>query len=146
MNLKPNLRAIWASLLFLLVVVSITFVAIPRYLQMSEKIKEANNNPKFNLGTIKSAASIYYGDSQGIWPRNLEKDLVPKYLKAIPALHLEKYGHKSSNQVEYYPFLNSVGILDDPYKLRDTGHWLYDSKTGTILIDCTHVSGGSVFF
>ncbi len=132
---KPSIRAICSSLLFLLLIVIIVTIITPRFIQMVEKSREGSAIG--NLGTLKSAASIYYGDSQGIWPGNLEKDLVPKYLKSIPTLHLEKYGHPPSNQVEYYPFLNASGKLDVS-KLKDTGHWLYDSKTGAVLIDCTH--------
>jgi len=93
---------------------------------------------KGSLGTLKSAASIYYGDTEGIWPRDLEKDLVPKYLKEIPTIHLEKYGHSASNKVEYYPFLDKHWKVDAK-KFRDTGHWLYDSSVGTLIIDCTHL-------
>lgn len=137
MNLKSNLGlgAIFISFLFLLFVGWVGTSFYLKFNTMLVKSKEGAN--KGSLGAIKSAASIYYGDSKGIWPRNLEKDLAPKYLKTIPLLHLERYGHPSSSQVEYYPFLDSQGKVD-PKLLKDTGHWLYDPKTGSLVIDCTH--------
>ncbi len=134
MDSKTNFRVVWASLLVLTVVVYFTSVTTSRFLQMMEKSREGS--AKGSLGSLKSAASVYFGDSHGVWPQDL-RDLVPKYLKEIPILHLEKYGHPPSNQVETYPFLDSTGKIDAT-KLKDTAHWLYDSTTGTVLIDCTH--------
>lgn len=45
--------------------------------------------------------------------------------------------HQLSSEVETYPFLNEKAEVD-VLKLKDTGHWLYDPKTGTVLLDCTH--------
>src|ERR1051326_4940909 len=61
------------TLIELMIVVAIigilAAIAIPRFAQMLEKSREGAT--KGNLGSIKSAASIYYGDTQGIWPTTL---------------------------------------------------------------------------
>lgn len=46
-------------------------------------------------------------------------------------------GHSPSSEVETYPFLDAKGKVDLKL-LRDTGHWLYNPKTGRLLVDCTH--------
>lgn len=57
---------------------------------------------------------------------------------SLPEVALEfGLGHHPSAQVEEYPFLNARGEVA-PELLRDTGHWLYDPKTGRLLVDCTH--------
>ena len=88
---------------------------------------------------FKSAISIYYGDHEGLWPPRLDDpDFVKKYLTdGIPQIHLEHRGHEPSNFVETYPFTKGEDEIDFSL-LRDTGHWLYDSSTGTVLLDCTH--------
>ena len=93
---------------------------------------------KGNCGAIKSAISIYYGDHNGIWPKRLDQpDFLGKYIDEIPRVRLSHFGHPDSNMVETFPFLKPNGDLD-PTLLRDTGHWLYDSATGTVAVDCTH--------
>jgi len=61
------------TLIELMIVVAIigilAAIAIPRFAQMLEKSREGST--KGNLGSIKSAASIYYGDTQGTWPTTL---------------------------------------------------------------------------
>jgi prepilin-type N-terminal cleavage/methylation domain-containing protein len=62
------------TLIELMIVVAIigilAAIAIPRFAQMLEKAREGST--KGNLGSLKSAASIYYGDQQGIWPTTLQ--------------------------------------------------------------------------
>lgn len=101
-------RIFWGCLLGILVLAAIF---IPRFMQMLEKSREGS--AKGNLGSLKSAASIYYGDSYGIWPSTLE-ELIPKYLKAIP-----KDPITGSQKV--------VAAYDG------TGGWVYDKMTGNVM-------------
>src|SRR5271170_2753202 len=61
------------TLIELMIVVAIigilAAIAIPRFAQMLEKSREGST--KGNIAGLKSAASIYYGDLQGIWPTTL---------------------------------------------------------------------------
>src|SRR5580698_5424861 len=61
------------TLIELMIVVAIigilAAIAIPRFAQMLEKSKEGAT--KGNIGAMKSAAEIYYGNWQGIWPTTL---------------------------------------------------------------------------
>src|SRR5260370_30268043 len=68
-----RLKAKGFTLIELMIVVAIigilAAIAIPRFAQMLEKSREGST--KGNLGALKSAVSIYYGDWQGIWPNTL---------------------------------------------------------------------------
>ena len=64
------------------------------------------------MGSVKSAAAIYYGDTQGLWPPTLDI-LVPKYLKSIP-----KDPVTGSQKV--------VAIYDG------TGGWVYNKRYGDV--------------
>ena len=52
-----------------------------RFGMMLQKAKEAEL--KGNMGEIKAALSLYYGDHGGQWPDNLQQ-LIPEYLEEIP--------------------------------------------------------------
>ena len=100
---------------------------------------------KMRWESIVNACYQYYGDHEPNWPKDLEKDLVPKYLPAFPETNLQTYGHPASATVEHYPFLLGTGMID-ANKLRDNGHWLYDSVTKRLIIDCTHKDACGVPF
>lgn|GEM_PF-2130400 len=91
---------------------------------------------KVNLAIIRSAISIYYADNEGRFPKNMEL-LLWRYLGAIPPIVLRRYGHAVSSAIESRTFSDKQGKVD-PAPLQDTGHWLYDPKSGNIIIDCTH--------
>ncbi|MFA5140210.1 MAG: DUF2330 domain-containing protein [Elusimicrobiota bacterium] len=84
-----------------------------------------------NLGTIRSALSIYYGDMEGQYPADpyaLTKD--HKYLPGIPPVKLPPY-HADSNAIE----LLTAGDSDD------SGGWGYvvdGSSQGVVFVNCTH--------
>lgn len=89
-----------------------------------------------NLGAIRSALSIYYGDMEGLFPADpYTLTLGKKYMKTIPTAKLPPY-HSDSNAIRL--------ISGEDYKagdLDDTGGWLYvidGENTGTAAVNCLH--------
>ena len=89
-------------------------------------IRKANENvAKGNLGILRMSIMTYYGTNEGVWPSNpLPNSLIPNYVNEIPYLNLND--HPRTNQVA------------GP-NITDSGGWCYDSATGKICIDCTHL-------
>jgi len=91
---------------------------------------------KGNLGAIRSALSIYYGDLEGQYPRDLS-DLTAagKYLASLPRAKTPKY-HPDSSAVQ------SLTSADAQLgRFSDAGGWAYvvsGSSAGTVLVNCTH--------
>jgi len=87
-----------------------------------------------NLGQIRSALSIYYGDMEGFYPQNLDELTVNrKYIESIPKVTVHK--HFDTRKVAYY---KTVGV-----NVKDTGRWGYvndpsNMDYGTLFVDCTH--------
>lgn len=107
-------------------------IAIPRYAQMLEKSREGAT--KGNLGALKSAASIYYGDHNGKWPSNLEKDLVPKYIDAIPPVKATGAFVAGAQS----PVGNNVAMAKQGEVPSGSGSgWLYDSALGKVYVNST---------
>ena len=102
-----------------------------------------------NLGAMRSALAIYYGDTVGKYPSRPE-DLLKgqgstKYLVHIPALTIPD--HPTTAEIVIYPahVCQDHSILGN--QIKDTGKWGYvaDPKAscyGTIFIDCTHTRTG----
>ncbi len=107
-------------------------IAIPRFAQMLEKSKEGAT--KGNLGSIEAAMAIYYGDHQGQWPADLEKDLVPKYLAAIPPV--KATGAFVANGKS--PVGDTVALAQKGQVPTESGSgWLYDSALGRVYVNST---------
>lgn len=86
------------TLIELMIVVAIigilAAVAIPRFAEMLEKAREGAT--KGNIGALKSAVSIYYGDNTGIWPNDLTMSFT-KYMDRMPPVKVTHPG--SGNQL-----------------------------------------------
>jgi hypothetical protein len=101
------------------------FVDIKTYDSVSPRpSKQAN---LANLVQIRSAVSIYYGDSEGEFPANLNL-LVPNYLRSLPAVTTDAAGVK--NTVTLFTKRPTI-----PGELRKTGGWGYVTSTGEVFID-----------
>ncbi len=93
---------------------------------------------KGGLGSLRAATSIYYGDTEGSYPANLDA-LVPKHVDAIPAIQVG--GHERTKAVRIVT--KAGGKSAGPY-LKDTGGWVYfqtpgnPDLDGTVVIDCVH--------
>lgn len=100
-----------------------------------KKVREGE--AKGHLGALKAELAIFYGNTEGTYPKDL-KELLPKHLKEIPKLNLPH--HSPTSQVRVVD--EAKGDKIDPF-VKDSGGWLYigdDSSKlwGEIVIDCTH--------
>jgi prepilin-type N-terminal cleavage/methylation domain-containing protein len=133
MNKTKKWGASGFTLIELMIVVAIigilAAIAIPKFASLIRKSSEGAS--KGNLGAIRSALSIYYGDLEGQYPATVESLTVGgKYLSSIPAAKAPNY-HSDSAGVTY-------GVSAD-----DAGGWNYnntnaEANQGTILVNCTH--------
>lgn len=93
---------------------------------------------KAQLGVLRSALALYYGDKEGEYPATLAA-LIPKYLSYFPAI--SSPGHPKSNKITVVT--SAKGYSAGPY-VKDTGGWLYfrvpgnEKLDGTVVIDCLH--------
>lgn len=109
-------------------------------------VKSGEGATKGALGMLRSASSIYYGNSEGQYPDTLEAMIDPEYLKEIPKTKLgdhketaawTAYGNEVCGPKKEY------GHEIDASKLKDTGGWGYVADpqsecSGYIFVDCTH--------
>jgi prepilin-type N-terminal cleavage/methylation domain-containing protein len=131
------------TLIELMIVVAIigilAAIAIPKFAELIRKSSEGA--AKGNLGAIRSALSIYYGDMEGQYPSAMSAMTVAgKYLTAIPQAKAPNY-HADANT-------ETKGALA---ALTDGGGWYYvdaatDANVGNVLVRCTHTdTKGSVW-
>ena len=121
------------TLIELMIVVAIigilAAIAIPKFAELIRKAGEGS--AKGNLGAIRSALSIYYGDLEGVYPSQLASlTLNGKYIQAIPVAKAPNYHSDSSTAL-----MASANT--------DTGGWNYNNVAGneaigTVLVNCTH--------
>ena len=130
------------TLIELMIVVAIigilAAIAIPKFADLIRKSNEGAT--KGNLGAVRSALSIYYGDMEGYYPLNAEELTANgKYLSAIPKAKTPNYHGDSST------FTNASSIGDG------SEGWRYDNVAsdanyGTLWVNCSHTdSKGSVW-
>lgn len=112
-------------------IVAMSFESLFRY-----RIEKGSQG---NLGSIRSALSIYYGDLEGAYPEDLRELTVSgKYLSVLPKAKIPVH-HWESAKVH-------AGPAPD-----DAGGWYYnnvpgDANYGTVKFNCTHTdSRGSAW-
>ena len=133
MNRNKKWGASGFTLIELMIVVAIigilAAIAIPKFASLIRKSSEGAS--KGNLGAIRSALSIYYGDMEGQYPGEMEALTVNgKYLSTVPAAKAPNY-HADTSVVVYQTSGN------------DGAGWSYDNtltdpNLGTVLVNCTH--------
>jgi len=123
------------TLIELMIVVAIigilAAIAIPKFADLVTKSKESS--VKGSLGSVRSALSIYYSDTEGIFPtaNNLGTALTTsaKYLKELPAIGLPRPAdHQPPKKLE----TTTVGDWGTDYA------WFYSSTEGHVAVNCTH--------
>jgi prepilin-type N-terminal cleavage/methylation domain-containing protein len=147
------------TLIELMIVVAIigilSAIAIPKFADLIRKSNEGAT--KGNLGALRSAISIYYGENEGWFPSNASgattMDLASvltmqngKYLQAIPQCYCPPYHDKSSvvETVDFSSFTETTG---------SAGSWGYQGSNtpaantelwGNVWVDCTHTDSKNV--
>ncbi len=148
------------TLIELMIVVAIigilAAIAIPQFANMVAKSQEGAT--KGNLGTIRSALSIYYGDTEGFYPTVADAatgalnplTVGQKYLKAVPNSQTPKVG---SNNPGHGGGVNTVtGVdLSAGAVATDNGQWVYDgtqsrSTWGQVVVSCSHSDAKGTFW
>jgi len=133
------------TLIELMIVVAIigilAAIAIPQFANLVSKSQEGRC--KANLGTIRSALSIYYGDTEGWYPANAAGSNLSaltvgsRYLQSVPLADLpatsNNVGHGSTSTETV-----SAGPVPG-----DVGGWAYDNVNGDtnwgkVVVACTH--------
>lgn len=144
MSGKSGLSAI-EIIIAIAVIVILSIIAVPKFTNI---LRESNEKAtKANLGALRNAIALYYGDHEGEYPGlDIVKELTEnqKYIKEIPFVYCVPH-HSKTNKI----------ILKDFDKYKDSGYWAYkidDSDDGTgrlkgqIWILCTHTdSKGNVW-
>ena len=121
------------TLIELMIVVAIigilAAIAIPKFADLIRKSNEGAS--KGNLGAIRSALSIYYGDMEGIYPGNMAGLTAGgKYLSTIPKAKAPNY-HSDASTIE------------EDVVSSDASGWHYnningDANNGTLVVNCSH--------
>jgi len=106
-------------------------IAYPQFAQLTRKAWEGKT--KANLGVIRSALSIYYGDEEGIYPTDNLASLIPRYLASIPM----------QDTRPYHQIGNDVGNGDAVAQQSSRNSWFYysvpgDPLWGKIIVNCDH--------
>ena len=114
------------TLIELMIVVAIigvlAAVAIPKFANLIRKANEAA--AKGQLGAVRSALSIYYGDQEGTWPYSLG-EMTPTYLQEIPAI---KTGSSPNGKTSLAVVTNvAVGTTECTGNGAGNSRWWYNS-------------------
>jgi prepilin-type N-terminal cleavage/methylation domain-containing protein len=125
------------TLIELMIVVAIigilAAIAIPKFADLVTKSKESA--VKGSLGSLRSAVSIYYSDTEGVFPTNgnLGTALTTgsKYLKTLPFIAIPKPGNHGNAAGEQ----NGAAPADAQ---AGTNNWYYASGEGHVTVNCTH--------
>src|SRR5437879_1104396 len=115
------------TLIELMIVVAIigilAAIAIPKFAELIRKSSEGAS--KGNLGALRSAMSIYYGDMEGTYPSTIKSLTVGgKYLTVIPTAKAPNYHSDSNGEVVLVATGNAGEVVAGTPS--DVGGWYYN--------------------
>jgi prepilin-type N-terminal cleavage/methylation domain-containing protein len=110
-------------------------VAIPKFADLIRR--SAEGATKGNLGAVRSALAIYYGEQEGSYPTDDLSILLAsnrKYIESIPNVKVPPF-HRDTNAVLTVSSLSATNFTD-------AGGWAYvntpnASQWGILLVNCT---------
>lgn len=119
------------TLIELMIVVAIigilAAVAIPRFADMLEKAREGAT--KGNIGAIKSAITIYYGDNEGQWPVSIVPTTgFSRYLEKVPQI---KVTHNFAGDGNVFSGSSTEVTLVTVAPAGHSDHWAYAGVSAT---------------
>jgi|JI102314A2RNA_FD_contig_51_1627492_length_600_multi_3_in_0_out_0_1 type IV pilus assembly protein PilA len=129
------------TLIELMIVVAIigilAAIAIPKFADLITKSKESA--AKGSLGSVRGATTIYYSDTEGVWPGTLASLAVAnKYLDQLPLCTVPR------NSTSFLGHTTNAGEQDinGPIVANDananTQIWVYSQTLGNVAVNCTH--------
>lgn len=144
------------TLIELMIVVAIigilAAIAIPRFASLIDKAREAG--ARGNLGALRSAIAIYYGDTKGYWPVSLDTQkytvgtsaadeklpaFITRYLSRIPYATLKRGVQNSRSAAVATISTSSENEISTESITAETGGWIYSPYSG----DCRINHNGS---
>lgn len=127
-------KSLGFTLIELMIVVAIigilAAIAIPKFADLIRKSNEGST--KGNLGAIKGALAVYYGEQEGLYPVDNLTSLTTggRYMSNIPVANMPPFHAKST--------VVSVGAV-----VVDGVGWMYDNVStnagwGSLWTNCSH--------
>lgn len=111
-------------------------IEIARFAQLADKAAEGRS--KGNLGAVRSALSIYYGDNAGVYPASFNQ-LIPKYVRGVPFTQLPGTTCASSADIQVIKGVKTEDEIRDVLTSKGGYYYVYDEKSpmhGTFGINC----------
>jgi prepilin-type N-terminal cleavage/methylation domain-containing protein len=145
------------TLIELMIVVAIigilAAIALPKFADLVRKSAEGTS--KGNLGAVRSALAVYFGDMDGEYPGSLTGLTIGgKYLNALPSAKSPNYHTDASGEVDQIGNCDSLGTdwadaSPGPMGAANPAGWAYcldpvDPSYGVVLINCTHTDTKNV--
>jgi prepilin-type N-terminal cleavage/methylation domain-containing protein len=134
------------TLIELMIVVAIigilAAVAIPKFADLVTKSKEAA--VKGNLGAVRSAVSIYYGDTEGVYPSNLFDGLTTgsRYLPSgsVGSFTIPNVGTNPGHDCSQTTAAQILQATAMPAGSDAAGLFYYNGGTeiGDLVVRCSH--------
>jgi prepilin-type N-terminal cleavage/methylation domain-containing protein len=140
-------RSAGFTLIELMIVVAIigilAAIAIPKFASLIRKSGEGAS--KGNLGAVRSALSIYYGDMEGNYPSDIwAMTIGGKYLGTVPVAKAPNY-HTDESRESLYTGGCAATITNDWLNFAGTqpAGWSYcptttDANFGNLAVNCSH--------